>query len=82
MWVKTLITAVLLLFAAIDFSHAQTEYRYTPAAKDPSKISTVIGRTGMHTVQPGETLLDIARKYDLGISELTAFYPDKDPWLL
>ena len=82
MWVKTLIIPALLLFAAIDFSHAQTEYRYTPAAKDPSKISTVIGRMGMHTVQPGETFLDIARKYDLGISELTAFYPEKDPWLL
>jgi L,D-transpeptidase ErfK/SrfK len=82
MWVKIFIIPVLLLFAAIDFSHAQTEYHYTLAAKDPSKISTVIGRTGMHTVQPGETLLDIARKYDLGISELTAFYPEKDPWLL
>jgi L,D-transpeptidase ErfK/SrfK len=82
MWVKTLIIPALLLFAAIDFSHAQTEYRCTPAAKDPSKISTVIGRMGMHTVQPGETFLDIARKYDLGISELTAFYPEKDPWLL
>ena len=81
MWVKTFIIPVLLLFAAIDFSHAQTEYRYTPAAKDPSKISTVIGRMGMHTVQT-ETLLDIARKYHLGISELTAFYPEKDPWLL
>ena len=82
MWVKTLIIPALLLFAAIDFSHAQTEYRYTPADKDPSKITTVIGRMGMHTVQSGETFLDIARKYDLGISELTAFYPEKDPWLL
>jgi L,D-transpeptidase ErfK/SrfK len=82
MRVRTLIIPVLLIFAAIDFSHAQTEYHYTPAAKDPSKINTVIGRLGAHTVQPGETLLDIARKYDLGISELAAFYPEKDPWLL
>jgi L,D-transpeptidase ErfK/SrfK len=82
MWVKILIIPVLLLFALIDFSHAQTEYSYTPAAKDPSKITNVIGRIGMHTVQTGETLLDIARKYDMGISELTAFYPEKDPWLL
>jgi L,D-transpeptidase ErfK/SrfK len=82
MWVKTLIIPVLLLFTLIDFSHAQTEYSYTPAAKDRSKITNVIGRIGIHTVQPGETLLDIARKYDMGISELTAFYPEKDPWLL
>jgi L,D-transpeptidase ErfK/SrfK len=82
MRVKTLIIPGLLLFALIDFSHAQTEHRYTAAAKDPSTIATVIGRMGMHTVQPGETLLDIARKYDLGISELTAFYPEKDPWVL
>lgn len=82
MRVKTLIIAVLLFFAALDLSVAQTEYRYAPAAKDPSRIITVIGRMLTHTVQTGETLLDIARKYGLGFSELKAFHPDKDPWLL
>ena len=82
MRVKHLIIPVLLLFAAADFSHAQTDYPYTPAAKDPSKKMTVIGRMQVHTVKTGETLLDIARHYGLGISEMQAFHPEKDPWLL
>jgi L,D-transpeptidase ErfK/SrfK len=82
MRVKHLIIPVLLLFAAADFSHAQTDYQYTPAAKDPSKKMTVIGQMQVHTVKTGETLLDIARHYGLGISEMQAFHPEKDPWLL
>ena len=82
MRVKTFIIAVLLFFAALDLSLAQTEYRYAPAAKDPSRVSTVIGRMRVHTVLPGETLLDIARAHGLGFSELQAFHPDRDPWLL
>ena len=82
MRVKHFIIPVLLLFAAADFSHAQTDYQYTPAAKDPSKKMTVIGQMQVHTVKTGETLLDIARHYGLGISEMQAFHPEKDPWLL
>jgi len=82
MRVKHLIIPLLLLFAAADFSHAQTGYRYTPAAKEPSKKTTVIGRMLIHTVKTGETLLDIARHYGLGFSELKAYHPEKDPWLL
>jgi L,D-transpeptidase ErfK/SrfK len=82
MRVKHFIIPVLLFLAAADFSHAQTDYLYTPAAKDPSKKMTVIGRIQVHTVKAGETLLDIARNYGLGISEMQAFHPEKDPWLL
>lgn len=82
MRVKQLIIPVLLLFAAAEISHAQTDYPYAPAAKDPSKKTTVIGRMQVHTVKTGETLLDIARNYGLGISEMQAFHPGKDPWLL
>ncbi len=82
MRVKHLIIPVLLLFAAAEISHAQTDYPYAPAAKDPSKKTTVIGRMKVHTVKTGETLLDIARNYGLGISEMQAFHPGKDPWLL
>ena len=82
MWVKKLIIPVLLLLSAADFSHAQSDYRYTPASRDPSKLSTVIGRVREHTVKAGETLLDIARQYGLAISALQSVYPDMDPWLL
>ena len=82
MRVKTLIIAALLLLLALDLSFAQTEYRYAPAAKNPAGAGTVIGRMLVHTVKPGETLLDIARRYGLGVTELQAFHPDRDPWLL
>jgi L,D-transpeptidase ErfK/SrfK len=82
MRVNKFIIPVFLFLAAVDLALAQTDYPIAPASKDPAKLVTLIGRFRMHTVEQGETLLDIARKYDLGISELTAFYPEKDPWLL
>jgi L,D-transpeptidase ErfK/SrfK len=82
MRVKNLIIPVLLLFAAAEISHAQTDYYFTPAAKDPSKKMTVIGRMQVHTVKAGETLLDIARHYGMGFSELKAYHSKMDPWLL
>jgi len=82
MRVTSLFILACLILAAVDPSLAQTDYPVVPTSKDPAKQVTLIGRFRMHTVEPGETLLDIARKYDLGISELTAFYPEKDPWLL
>ena len=44
-------------------------------------INTIIGRTARHTVQEGETLLDIARRYHLGYQELVQANPDVDPWV-
>lgn len=82
MRLKALILAVLLSLAALDPSFAQTEYRCVPAARAPAGVGTVIGRMLVHTVKPGETLLDIARTYGLGFSELKAFHPGRDPWLL
>ena len=42
---------------------------------------TVIGNPRWHTVQPNETMLDIARMYGLGFNELERLYPHTDPWL-
>ena len=41
----------------------------------------IVGEIRSHTVQKGETLLDIARRYDLGFKELQDLYPQLDPWL-
>jgi len=82
MRVKTLIIAALLYLLTPDPSFARTEYRYAPAAKNPAAAGPVVGRMLVHTVKPGETLLDIARRYGLGVTTLQAFHPDKDPWLL
>jgi L,D-transpeptidase ErfK/SrfK len=49
-----------------------------PAA---TELSTVIGREQRHEVQPGETLLDVARGADLGFEELQDANPGVDPWV-
>ncbi|HDD35598.1 MAG TPA: hypothetical protein ENF30_02230, partial [Candidatus Desulfofervidus auxilii] len=42
---------------------------------------TVIGFLQKHYIKKNETMLDIARKYDLGYQELMLLYPKMDPWL-
>ncbi len=42
---------------------------------------TVIGRPRSYTVGPEDTFLDIARKYELGFSEMAILYPRIDPWM-
>jgi L,D-transpeptidase ErfK/SrfK len=42
---------------------------------------TVIGAPQSYTVQAEDTLLDIARNFDLGFSEITLPYKDLDPWV-
>jgi L,D-transpeptidase ErfK/SrfK len=41
----------------------------------------LIGGLQSHTVQPGETFLDIARSSNLGLQDLLLSYPDEDPWI-
>lgn len=43
-------------------------------------LAQIIGRPGKHIVKVGETLLDIARHYDLGYNELDDLYSSLDPW--
>ena len=49
-------------------------YRY-------SGDNTVVGSLRNHTVQPKETLLDIARKFGLGFNEVEILYSDMDYWV-
>lgn len=42
---------------------------------------TVIGAPQTYTVQAEDTLLDIARNFDLGFSEIQFLYKDLDPWV-
>jgi len=52
------------------------------AAAQPLLPTTImIGTSRRHTVRPKETLLDIARLYDLGYNEIVDMYPQYDPWL-
>lgn len=77
---KTPIVSVVLVAAGLAGASARSFI--TPVSTDPATRTTMVGHVFRHTVRPGETLLDIARRYDLGISELQAFYPNLDQWLL
>ena len=41
---------------------------------------TVVGEMSSHRIRQGETLLDVARYYDLGINEMTDANPGVDIW--
>jgi L,D-transpeptidase ErfK/SrfK len=43
--------------------------------------STVVGKLKKHVVSKGETLLDIARWYDLGYQQIVLANPGVDPWI-
>ncbi|MFQ5488164.1 MAG: L,D-transpeptidase family protein [Gammaproteobacteria bacterium] len=47
----------------------------------PAPGNDLVGEVVMVTVQSGDTLLDIARRHDLGYKEIVAANPDVDPWL-
>jgi L,D-transpeptidase ErfK/SrfK len=53
--------------------------RMAPDGKAP--LDTVVGTRRTHRVRQGETLLDIARWYDLGYNEIVEANPDVDPWV-
>lgn len=82
MRVRPIVTLASLILAAVWFADGQTEHRFVPTPHNPARKVSLIGQFRTHTVQPGETLLDIARQYDLGITALQAFYPEKNPWVL
>jgi L,D-transpeptidase ErfK/SrfK len=48
---------------------------------EPAAPTELIGTVRVHYVKEGETLLDIARDNRLGILEVMAANPDKDPWV-
>lgn len=52
--------------------------------KEPYVLSirqTLVGRVRKHTIAPKETLLDIARQYDLGFNEIQDICPRWNPWV-
>ena len=57
-------------------------YRFPtrPYGNDIEAI-TVIGSPQTYIVQKDDTLLDIARNFDLGFSEIQFLYKDLDPWV-
>jgi len=52
-----------------------------PQGPHDLRTQTVIGSPREYTIQKKDTLLDVARYFDLGYNELVNLYPDVDPWL-
>jgi L,D-transpeptidase ErfK/SrfK len=52
----------------------------TKGGIDPQAVS-VVGSPQHHMTKKGEDLLDVARHYDLGWTEIGAMYRQWDPWL-
>jgi L,D-transpeptidase ErfK/SrfK len=52
----------------------------SPTGVDPQAL-TVVGSAQHHVIQKGQDLLDIARLYDLGWTEIGAMYRQWDPFL-
>ncbi|MDE2343566.1 MAG: L,D-transpeptidase family protein [Betaproteobacteria bacterium] len=70
---KTLQRMTLLLCLGIPLAVA-ARFPLVPGAD-------LVGRAQEVVAAPQDTLLDIARRYDLGFNEITAANPGLDPWL-
>ena len=79
-WVFYLSVSVLL---GVGPAHAGAfKYRLPSPGCVPTASETVVGYIHTHRVLDKETLLDIARNYELGFNEIELLYPHLDPWLL
>jgi len=79
-------SGITILFITVLFmfnSAGAAGFKYQRMLKDISALEwkTVIGWTSQHVISEGETLLDIARYYELGWNEIEILYPDIDPWV-
>jgi L,D-transpeptidase ErfK/SrfK len=48
---------------------------------DGMPAETMIGRVGTYKIRPGDTLLDVARLYDVGYNEIVDANPGVDAWV-
>jgi L,D-transpeptidase ErfK/SrfK len=76
--------AMIAIFSLALPAWAGGPFRFRPPATttgiDPQAM-TVIGHVQYHTIKKGEDLLDVARNYDLGWTEIGAMYRQWDPFL-
>ena len=80
------VLVLLSLFALLVISgkvHATGAYPYhNPEHEDEAASAlSVIGEFQEYVIQEKDTLLDIARHFDLGYMDIVLFHPDIDPWL-
>ena len=79
---------LLTLAGCAGWGRARPQLAPAPPPPEPFALNTfelgpdtdVVGRLRYTTIQGDETLLDIARAYDLGYDEILAANPGVDPW--
>jgi L,D-transpeptidase ErfK/SrfK len=72
--------ALGVLSISVVFAGAY-EYRLPDDRTASESWNTVVGVVRLHTVTPKETLLDIARNYEIGFNEIQLLHPGADPWI-
>lgn len=91
LWWIGIVVGVILFFPNSSFSwDEETFFALDKIVSRPFSLSngpgdlearTVIGSPQTYTIHKEDTLLDIARYFDLGYNEIVGAYPDIDPWL-
>lgn len=79
-----LLAAWLLLYPVLPAVAAGPFTIHPPASAtgiDPQAV-TVVGRIRHHLIKKGDDLLEIARDYGLGYTEIGALYRDWDPFII
>ena len=80
MKIRTLLFSSLLLTTVVSNTYAAT---YSlPQIKGDRVVASSIGETVTITVEQDQTLLDIAKRFNLGQTEIVTLNPDLDRWLI
>jgi L,D-transpeptidase ErfK/SrfK len=84
-WLIILLVVLSICIPFLSMSgHGRGAYPYQSSERayglDPRAV-TVIGAPWTYRIRQGDTLLDIARNFNLGFTELHAPYKHLDPWV-
>lgn len=81
--VLCLLGCLTLVTMNTAWSGDEEEFPIKPPKKYPYSYPdrTVIGSMQYHVIRNKETLLDVARRYGLGINEIQLLYASMDPWV-
>ena len=80
MKIRTLFACSLLLLAVVGNAYADT-YKL-PEIKGDRVVASSAGETVTITVDKDQTLLDVARRFNLGQTEIVTLNPTLDRWLI
>jgi len=80
MKIRTLFACILLLPALIGNAHATT-YQL-PTIRGDRVVALSLGDTATITVDQDQTLLDVAKRFNLGQTEIVTLNPKLDRWLI